>query len=138
MKGELDALVRRRVADWARAISARDLDRVLEVYAPAVVSFDLDPPLCYAGTDTKRRAWEDFFAAHPGPLTYDVHDLDIELDRDLAFAHSLNRVSDSGGDMWVRWTACFQRIDGEWLIVHDHVSVPVHVPDGRAALNLTP
>jgi hypothetical protein len=25
----------------------------------------------------------------------------------------------------VRWTACFRRIDGTWLVVHDHVSVPI-------------
>ncbi|MBP7619376.1 MAG: nuclear transport factor 2 family protein [Gemmatimonadales bacterium] len=41
-------------------------------------------------------------------------------------------------DLWVRWTACFRRIDGAWLVVHDHVSVPAELAHGRAALDLRP
>jgi ketosteroid isomerase-like protein len=61
----------------------------------------------------------------------------------LAFAQSLNHVrgtlaSGHITDLWVRWTACFRRIDGAWLIVHDHVSVPADLEHGQAVLNLTP
>ena len=64
-------------------------------------------------------------------------------DSELAFVHSLNHVkgtlaSGHVTDMWVRWTACFRRIDGVWLIVHDHVSVPADLEHGQAVLNLTP
>jgi ketosteroid isomerase-like protein len=41
-------------------------------------------------------------------------------------------------EVWVRWTACFRRIDGVWLIVHDHVSVPADLSRGQAAFDLTP
>ena len=42
------------------------IDGILSLYATNVVSFDLDPPLRYAGADTKRRAWREFFAARTG------------------------------------------------------------------------
>ena len=35
-------------------------------------------------------------------------------------------------DLWLRWTACFRRIHGVWLIVHDHVSVPADLEHGAA------
>jgi ketosteroid isomerase-like protein len=38
-------------------------------YAHDIVSFDVDPPLRYAGADNKRRAWQEFFARYTGPLT---------------------------------------------------------------------
>ncbi len=138
-----EAVIRQRVEDWAKAIRARDIDRVLSVYAPDIVSFDLDPPLRYAGEKNKRRAWGEFFAAHTGPIGYEVRELTVTTDGDLAFAHSLNHVSGAlaGGhtsDMWVRWTACFRRMDGVWLVVHDHVSVPADLQHGKAVLNLTP
>jgi ketosteroid isomerase-like protein len=62
---------------------------------------------------------------------------------DLAFVHSLNRVTVTLAngrttDMWVRWTACFRRIDGAWLIVHDHVSVPADLEHGKALTTLAP
>ena len=138
-----EALVRQRVEDWAKAIRARDLDRVLSLYAPGIVSFDLDPPLRYVGEANKRRAWQEFFTAHTGPIAYDVRDLHVTVDGELAFAHSLNHASGTlangrSSDMWVRWTAGFHRIDGVWLVVHDHVSVPADLQHGRAVLDLKP
>ena len=138
-----EALIRQRVEDWAKAVSAKDIDRVLSFYAPNIVSFDLDPPLRYAGADTKRRAWQEFFAVHAGPIVYEVRELSVATDGELAFVHSLNHVngmlaSGHASDMWVRWTACFRRIDGVWLVVHDHVSVPADLGHGKAVLNLTP
>ena len=138
-----EALIRQRVEDYAKAVRAKDIDRVMSLYAPNIVSFDLNPPLRYAGTDNKRRAWQDFFAAHTGPVTYEVRDLNVTTDGELAFVHSLNHVNGtlaSGHitDLWVRSTACFRRIDGVWLVVHDHVSVPAGLKHGKAVLNLTP
>jgi ketosteroid isomerase-like protein len=138
-----EALIRQRVEDLAKAVSARDIDGAMSVYAPDIVSFDINPPLRYAGTDRKRRAWQNAFAAYPGHLSYELRDLNVTTQGDLAFVHSLNHVSGTLAnghttDRWVRWTACFRRIDGVWLIVHDHVSVPADLEDGRAALNLKP
>jgi uncharacterized protein (TIGR02246 family) len=138
-----ETLIRKRVDDWAKAIRAKDIDSVMSFYTPNIVSFDLDPPLRYAGTENKRRAWQEFFTVHTGPITYEVRELNVTTHGELAFLHSLNHVSGtlaSGqtSDLWVRWTACFQRIDGAWLIVHDHVSVPADLKHGQAVLNLTP
>jgi len=52
------------------------------------------------------------------------------LGDDVAFGHSLNRVSGTlkngnRTDFWLRWTACFRKIDGNWLVAHDQVSVPI-------------
>jgi ketosteroid isomerase-like protein len=41
-------------------------------------------------------------------------------------------------ELWLRWTACLRRIDGVWMVVHDHVSVPADLEHGRAVLDLTP
>jgi ketosteroid isomerase-like protein len=72
-----EALIRQRVEDWAKAIRAKDIDQVLSLYAHNIVSFDVDPPLRYAGAANKRRAWQDFFAVHTGPMVYDVRDLNV-------------------------------------------------------------
>lgn len=138
-----EAPIRQRVEDYAKAVRAKDIDRVMSLYAPNIVSFDINPPLRYAGTDNKRRAWQEFFATYTGPVAYEVHDLNVTTDGELAFVHSLNHVKGtlaSGhiADLWVRWTACFRQIDGVWLVVHDHASVPADLKQGKAVLNLTP
>ena len=135
-----EALIRQRVADMVKALNAKDIDGVIAFFAPNLVSFDLTPPLRYVGADNKRRAWQEAFATFTGPFTYEVSDLTVTTHGELAVVHSLNHVtatlaSGPSIDLWVRWTACFRRIDGVWLVVHDHVSVPADV---QALLQLTP
>ena len=138
----VEALIRQRVQDGVKALRAKDIDGVMSLYAPNIVSFDIVPPLRYVGADRKRRAWKEAFAAYTG-FDYEVRDLNVTTQGELAFVHSLNHVNGtlaSGHitDMWLRWTACFQRIDGVWFVVHDHVSVPADLEHGQAVLNLTP
>ena len=138
-----EALIRQRVEDLAKAIRAKDINGVMSLYAPNIVSFDIVPPLRYVGADGKRRAWRESFAAYTGPIAYEVRDLDVTTHSELAFVHSVNHVNGtlaSGNitDLWLRWTACFLRIDGVWLVVHDHVSVPADLEHSQAVLNLAP
>jgi uncharacterized protein (TIGR02246 family) len=138
-----EALIRQRVMSLVTAIRAKDLDSIASVYAPDIVSFDIVPPLRYAGLDRKRRAWQEAFAAYTGPISYEVRELDVTTDGELAFVRSLNCVigtlaNGRASDMWLRWTACFRRVDGIWLIVHDHASVPADLEHGQALVKLKP
>jgi ketosteroid isomerase-like protein len=143
---EAEALIRQRVEDYVKALRAKDIDGVTSLFAPNMVSFDIAPhfgALRYVGADGKRRAWQEAFAAYPGPFNYEVHDLNVTTHGELAFVHSLNHVNltlASGHitELWLRWTACLRRIDGVWLVVHDHVSVPADLEHGHAVLNLAP
>lgn len=138
-----EAAIRQCITDAVNAIRGRGIDRLVSLYAPDVVSFDIGAPLRYSGRDHKRRAWEEFFAAYTGPISYDVREVDITTHGDVAFVHSLNHVGGTLAngrvtDMWVRWTACFTRVDEVWLVAHDHVSVPADLEFGKAVVNLTP
>lgn len=120
-----------------------DLDGIKPIHAPDMVSFDIEPPLRHLGAQAKCRNWAGAFAAYQGPLGYEIRDLTIAVSGDVAFAHSLNRISGTlkngnKADYWVRWTTCFRKIDDEWLMVHDHVSVPLDLKSGKALLNLQP
>lgn len=64
------------------------------------------------------------------PVGYEIADLSITVGEDMAFTHSFNRASatlPTGQQIgtWARWTACWRKIGGQWLLVHDQVSVPV-------------
>ena len=140
---EAEALIRERIEDLVKALNAKDIDGVMSLYAPNLVSFDIVPPLRYVGADNKRRAWQEAFAAYTGPFAYEVHDLNVTTHGELAFVHSLNHLNATLAnghttDLWLRWTACLRRIDGVWLVVHDHVSVPADLEHGRAVVDLTP
>ena len=135
--------IRQRIDKLVEAIRAMDLEGVKPIYALDMVSFDIVPPLQHVGAEAKWKNWADVFAAYQRPLGYEIRDLTITLGDDVAFGHSLNRISGTlkngkRNDVWVRWTGCLRKIDGQWLIAHDHVSVPLDFASGRALLNLEP
>lgn len=138
-----EAQIRQLIDNWVRAFRSMDLTGILSLYAPDIVSFDLVPPLRYAGADEYRKPWEETFRAYQSPLDYEIHDLNITVSENLAFTHSINRMrgrlkNGEQTDLWLRWTACFRKIDGKWLITHEHVSVPVDPGSGKAMLDLSP
>ncbi|MGH2454733.1 MAG: YybH family protein [Candidatus Limnocylindria bacterium] len=108
-----------------------------------MVSFDLVPPLQYVGTDAYRRPWKETFAAFEGPIDYEVRDLEIKAGEGIAFSHSFNRmagrtVHGEQTELWVRWTAGWERASNGWLVTHEQVSVPIDLETCHAVLDLTP
>jgi ketosteroid isomerase-like protein len=137
------AEIRRQIESWAEALRAKDLPGVMSHYVPDVLSFDLAPPLQHRG-DAIGRGLAEWFPTWDGPIGYEIRDLSVTAGDDVAFCHSLNRLtgrrtSGEATDVWLRSTVCFRRIDGRWKAVHEHASVPFYM-DGsyRAAVDLKP
>jgi ketosteroid isomerase-like protein len=135
--------IRERIDTLIESVRTMDLDGIKSMFAPNLVSFDIEPPLRHLGAEAKWNNWIKVFSVFKAPLDYEVRDLTIHVSGDLAVAYSINHLSGtmrSGDrvDYWLRWTACFRKIDGTWLIVHDQVSVPTYFESGRAALDLLP
>jgi ketosteroid isomerase-like protein len=142
-RGMDEADIRRRVNELVEAIRAMDLESVTSICAPNLVSYDVGPVLRQTGAEAKRKNWVQAFAMFQSPLGYEIRDLEITVGDGVAFGHSVNRLSGTTkngqrSDVWVRWTACFRKIDGNWLMVHDHVSVPFDPGSGKALLDLEP
>jgi ketosteroid isomerase-like protein len=138
-----EVTIRQRVDDLANAVRRKDTDLIVSFYAASIVSFDVGPPLRYVSIENKRRAWQEALAAYAGPINYDVRELDVTMDETIAVVHRLNHVhgkltSGQVSDLWLRWAACFRQIDDVWLVVHDHVSVPVNLARGRAVSDFEP
>ncbi len=137
-----EAHVRAMIEDWAKAMRAKDADRVLFHSAPGVVHFSLAPPLI--ADEAGPNGLEAWFSTWQGPIGYEIRDLAVTARDDLAFCLSLTRLSGtktSGekADLWFRHTLCFRKIGGAWKIVHSHESVPFYM-DGsfKAAVDLKP
>jgi uncharacterized protein (TIGR02246 family) len=142
-KNNDEAAIQRLLDDAIRALHDKNIEGIMSIYAPEVVSFDIAPPLQYKGADAFRNVWEEVFSVFQGPITYEITDLSITVGDDVAFTHSLNRMratltTGQQIDYWLRWTACFQKINGQWRIVHHQNSVPVDLATGKALLDLTP
>jgi ketosteroid isomerase-like protein len=129
--------------DWVQALRSRDADAITSRQAPGVVSFDVVNPLQYVGSDETRRRAEEWLSSFQGSVGLEMRELSVTVGDDVAFAHSLNRVSGRMADgqaigMWLRSTVCLRKIDGQWTVTHQHSSVPFDGESGRASLDLKP
>ncbi|MDX8037394.1 nuclear transport factor 2 family protein [Lentzea sp. BCCO 10_0856] len=138
-----EAGLRRHIGRIVEGIRAKDLDGLRRLYADDVVSFDVEPPLQHVGIDAKLKNWANAFAFFQD-VNYEVRDLALTVDERVAFGHCFGRLSGTArngvavGGMWVRATFCFRKIDGEWLITHDQVSVPFDIVSGKGVADLEP
>lgn len=129
-----EAAIRAVEERFAAAFNAGDIDAIMKNYVPdkSLVVFDVVPRKNYTGAEAYRENWMDFFTHFKGRPKIDITDLSISLDGKLAFSHSFQHVTgtDQSGqpvDRWVRVTDGYRKIDGHWLIVLEHVSMPVEL-----------
>ena len=138
-----EADIRQRIDKVAQAIRTADLEGVKPIYAPEIVSFDIVPPLQHVGAEAKWKTGQTSlrhtsirsvmrFAASRLPWAM------MWPSGTASTGSAATLQNGNSSDYWVRWTACFRKIDGTWLIVHDQVSVPLDGQSGMALRNLEP
>ena len=140
-----EAAIRKLYDDWAKAFRVHDLDAIMAFYAPGdeVVAYDVVPPLQYRGKEAYRKDYVEFLSQYNGPIEVEYRDLRVVAGEDVGFIHCLERFSGTlkngeKSDLWIRATSGVRKINGKWLIVHDHISVPAEFETGKARLDLKP
>jgi uncharacterized protein (TIGR02246 family) len=141
--GKAAAEVRARIEDWAAALRAKDVDGIMASHSADVRAFDCHSLLELKGADAYRRHLEACMPCMQGAMLFELHDLSIVAQHDVAFCHYVALCGATGADgaehrCWLRGTTCLRRSDGAWRIVHAHCSAPFDPLSGRAMLDLVP
>jgi ketosteroid isomerase-like protein len=138
---EIQEVIERKAA----LLETGDAKAILSYYAPSFVEYSLAPPLRQPGDGRDPAPLEEWMANFEAPPRREITRLEIITDGDVAFATSIDRLSAvprgsaEGFTLWFRVTLGLRRVDGRWLITHEHESVPFEM-DGsfRASTGLTP
>lgn len=126
---EIRALIER----WADAVHAGDLDTVVAEHADDIVMFDVPPPENgVRGIEAYRDTWPPFFEWQAQGASFDIVDLDVTADADVAFAWALLRCGtpaelERDPDNRLRLTIGLRKQGGRWIVVHEHHSFPLKV-----------
>ena len=115
--------VRELIQRWAKAVSSGDRKAILAHHSRDLLMFD------FPGTVIGLEAYDetrDFFFANPrGPISFVPRDIAVTASTDVAFASCLVHCEGtSAGAVDFRLTTGLRKIGGEWVIVHEHHSVP--------------
>ena len=101
------------------------MEGVLAHHADDIVMFDVPPPAQLKGIDAYRESWERFFAtrARAERSTWASW---RSRRRRVAFCHAILTCgsADPADQFPVRLTVGLRKVDGDWLVTHEHHSVP--------------
>ncbi len=143
LKAVEDVQIRRVLERWEQAMRDKDVAGIMGCYGPEIVAFDMIAPLRFVGKEAYRKNWEMGFEMCQDSGEFETRDLSISAGPETAFSHRLCRMSGTTKegepfDCWTRWTTCFRKINGQWLITHEHISVPFDMESGKALMDLKP
>lgn len=115
--------------EWSRAIEAKDADRIVEHYADETLLFDAIPPFITRGRNAIAELWRQCLPYFPDKVQSKHRDVNVEVSGDLAVLTALHHFVPDQDDhpcatTMMRVTVVYRRIDGDWKVVHEHVSVP--------------
>lgn len=123
---------------FGAALRAKDLDGIMKVYAAGdgIFVFDVVTPREYAGYDAYKKDWAELFDQAEGPIEFEMSEFALESDGKLAYSHSIQhlaytRKDGSHYEVMARVTDVYRKTNGQWLIVHEHVSVPIDPATGK-------
>ncbi|MBA1200750.1 SgcJ/EcaC family oxidoreductase [Pseudomonas capeferrum] len=133
--------IRQLIERWVQAVRDRDLDAICAPYAEDILAFDAVKALQFVGKAAYRAHWEMCMSYCTGPMVFEVAQLQVHADADLALAHWLNRCGPSDDETqcgFMRATVGYRRIEGHWQVIHEHWSAPFDMETQRALFDLKP
>jgi ketosteroid isomerase-like protein len=140
-----EEMIRELENKFASAFNAGDINAMMKSYVSdkSLVVFDVVPPRQHLGADEYRKAWAGFFSHFKDTPKITITDLGISVAGNVGFSHSIQHVTgtDTQGhqvDRTVRVTDGYRKIGDNWLIVLEHVSVPVDLKTGKGDFTSKP
>lgn len=138
-----EAAIRAELEQWLAAARAKDIPVVMRRYAPQIRAFDAIAQLQFQGLEAYARHWRSCMEFCPGEVLMRLQDIEVSAGEELAFVSALCHcgcVDGSGKEEsgWMRMTACYLRLDGEWKVVHEHFSAPFDPLSNQVLQGLQP
>jgi ketosteroid isomerase-like protein len=116
--------IRELLLGWFDSTAAKDLDAMMAGVDEDVVSYEHDGALQYVGLAAVREVCQRGLDAATGTIRWEIPDLRVLVRGDLAIAWGLDHLQIDGTETHSRGTRVFQRKEGHWLLIHQHLSSP--------------
>ena len=127
-----EAAITALIHRWAQAVHDGDLDAVLTDHSSDIVMFDVPPPDDgVRGLPAYRETWPSFFEWQRSGASFEIVELAVTAGADVAFAHALLRCGtadelEQHPERRLRLTIGLRKLDGRWVVTHEHHSFPIH------------
>lgn len=123
-EAEIHALIDR----WSAAVRAQDYSAIRTEHDADMLMFDVPPPFQSRGIDAYMATWDLFFGCLNPPIIFHFTDVQVTAGENVAFAtavgHCTERIDGQSQPLEFRLTMGLRKVDGRWIIAHEHHSVP--------------
>jgi uncharacterized protein (TIGR02246 family) len=124
-----EAAIRDLIENWARAVRSKNLDRILADHSPEMLMFDVPPPIQSKGIEAYKKTWDVFFSWFQDSGIFNIEEMKITAGNDVAFVTALMRCggTEANGEkveLQFRLTIGLCKINGRWIVMHEHHSIP--------------
>ena len=122
-----EAAIRDLIEQWAKAVRNKNIDRILANHSPDILMFDVPPPIQSKGIDAYRKTWDLFFDWSRDDPAFDIQEMNITAGNEVAFVTALMRCAgktENEGGLDFRLTVGLRKIDDQWIVMHEHHSIP--------------
>jgi uncharacterized protein (TIGR02246 family) len=121
--------IRTLVENWARAVRSKDLAGILASHSDDMLMFDVPPPIQSKGIAAYKKTWDLFFSWSQDLGVFDIQGMTITAGNDVAFVAALMRcagtvANGTRSELDFRLTIGLRKIGGQWLVTHEHHSIP--------------
>jgi ketosteroid isomerase-like protein len=125
---EQEAKIRQLVENWAKAVRDRDLEAILAHHSDDIVMYDVPRPFQSIGIGAYRKTWDVFFK-FTKPGVFEIQEMHVVADENVGFCFATMKCADKSNredfvDLDFRLTIGLKKIKEEWMIIHEHHSIP--------------
>ena len=124
------------IYQWDKAIVENNIDALMQKCTTGFNLFDVSSQLI--GAAVYRQQWEKFSPCFNTNMKISRRSMKLYIAEDLAILHCYSRVENilqqHQSMPWCRTTLCVQKQDGQWLIAHQHISLPVNLSSGNVIM----
>ena len=122
-----EAAIRSLIEKWAEAVRNKNIDGILANHSADILMFDVPPPIQSKGIDAYKKTWDLFFDWSRDDPAFDIQEINITASNQVAFVTALMRCAgktenESGLDF--RLTVGLRKFDDQWIVTHEHHSIP--------------
>lgn len=116
-------------ARFYRAFESLEISEMEQVWAHSADVRCVHPGWgLLSGWEAVRQSWDAIFK-NSSEMRFSIADVDVHVDHDLAWVTCTENILSHAGDRIavtaILATNVFERVDGEWLMIHHHASHPL-------------
>jgi ketosteroid isomerase-like protein len=111
------------LSKWTKAIADGDREGILAHHAKDMLMYDF--PSTVRGIEAYNETWTSFDNSRTGPVTFDPRDISVRAGDEVGFATcEIHCEGTTAGPLDLRLTMCLETRGNEWIVTHEHHSVP--------------